>query len=278
MQLLSSLYRPITAFPFEKTPFHTETAPCEALKPYIRCFWGTTRPLHFTESAAKRQSLVIPDTCMDIIFEINYTKNTCRGYFCALDENSHRAQREDEASLCATFAIRFYAWSAVLFSEDTLKGSKNQSYDVNAFFQSLRRELEPALFESETLTEKIRIAEGILLKRLAQHRRNENLLNAVHKIILENGNVKMSDLQGYTALSAKRLERIFDENMGISPKSFASLVRYQLMWQEMVSQGAFHALDAAEKYGYYDQAHLLNDFRRRHLMTPKQAMDFAFQR
>ena len=66
--------------------------------------------------------------------------------------------------------------------------------------------------------------------------------------------------------------------MGISPKAFSSLVRYQLLWQEMTGRPGFNILDAVEKYGYADQPHLLNDFRRRHLMNPKQALDYAKRR
>ena len=33
--------------------------------------------------------------------------------------------------------------------------------------------------------------------------------------------------------------------------------------------------NAVEKYGYADQSHLLNDFRRRHMMTPREAVEYA---
>ncbi|MDE6727531.1 MAG: helix-turn-helix domain-containing protein, partial [Oscillospiraceae bacterium] len=65
------------------------------------------------------------------------------------------------------------------------------------------------------------------------------------------------------------------QTMGISPKCFSGLVRYQMLWREMALCGDFNVLDAVEKYGYTDQAHLLNDFRKRHLMNPKQALEYA---
>ena len=63
--------------------------------------------------------------------------------------------------------------------------------------------------------------------------------------------------------------------LGVSPKTFSSLVRYQRLWQDMVLSPRFNALDAVDKYGYTDQAHLLSDFRKRHLMSPKEALEFA---
>lgn len=62
--------------------------------------------------------------------------------------------------------------------------------------------------------------------------------------------------------------------MGVSPKAFSSLVRYQMLWQDMLRPD-FNVTDAVEKFGYSDQPHLLNDFRRRHLMNPGQAVEYA---
>lgn len=37
---LNDIYRPITATPFRQNEEHVEVIPCEALRPFIRCFWG----------------------------------------------------------------------------------------------------------------------------------------------------------------------------------------------------------------------------------------------
>ena len=71
------------------------------------------------------------------------------------------------------------------------------------------------------------------------------------------------------------IERVFNENMGISPKSYFSLIRYQLLWQDMIFNKNFSVLDAVEEYGYTDQSHLLKDFKRKHLMLPKNAIEYA---
>jgi len=45
MRTLSRLYHPITGTPFHADETSQEVAPCAALAPYIRCFWGSERPL-----------------------------------------------------------------------------------------------------------------------------------------------------------------------------------------------------------------------------------------
>ena len=249
----------------------------DALKPYIRCFWGTKRPIEATQCSYD-SGIVIPDTCMDIIFNIDYTKNVCGGYFCALDEHSFLTHGALSPRVTSTFAIRFYAWSAVLFSDNNLKGSKNRSFAAEEYFSPVVKELQPLLYDVQSLDERAALAESALLRHIHSERIDNDLLNAVWYMLQSSGRARISDICSYSSVSERGLERLFSRSMGVSPKSFSSLIRYQLLWQELVSSPSFDILDAVEKYGYTDQAHLLNDFKRRHLMTPKEAVSFAMKR
>lgn len=260
MIALSQKYRPILSTPFGREGYR-EIAPCAALSPYIRCFW--------TERKTARELLVIPDTCMDIIFRIDGTEND--SFFCALDENSFYSANGG----AELFGVRFYAWTAHLFAKRGFAGSKNGAFPTEEFFGYLGAELAPYIAAAKTFEECAAAAENAFLKRLDGIRADNNLLNAVDFIIDSRGSLGISELCAHTTVSARTLERLFAAATGVSPKAFSSLVRYQLLWQEMITRSDFNILDAVEKYGYADQPHLLNDFRRRHLMTPKQALNYA---
>lgn len=269
---LIARYFPITADPNSQSNTYSEVFPCEALRPYIRCFWGTTEPIcnGFTYH---KNNLVIPDTCMDIIFNIDYTKNTSESGFCTIDEFGHYSQTA-VTSAYSIFAIRFYAWSAVLFADNSFWSSKNKYFDTDEFFSGFKEEITPVLINVPSLQERSEFLNKYLLKKLNTNRINSNMMNAIYDIINTRGTITSADLAAQNAISQRQLERIFNENMGISPKSFSLLIRYQMMWQEMYFKGG-NLLDMTEKYGYYDEAHLLNDFRKRHSMTPNQAILFA---
>ncbi len=278
MLSLVKRYHPITGDPFRMDESYWELPPCDALKPYIRCFWGTLHPIApGAVQPCHEEGLVIPDTCMDIIFDIDYTNNRHTAAFCTLDEHSYRTRSSGAAQpgTTATFAIRFYAWAACLFTRWDFTGSKNAVFTPRELFPQLTAALEPRLYDEPTLTGKAAIAERVLLEQLSLACPNPELMNAVHQLLSQDGRTRITDLAGYAAVSPRRLERLFQYHMGISPKSFASLVRYQLLWQAMVWEPHFQVLDAVEKYGYTDQAHLLHDFKRRHLMTPSEALRFA---
>lgn len=260
MKSLVKKYRPILSTPFGRAGYR-EISPCEALRPYIRCFW--------TDRQTSRSVLVIPDTCMDIIFKIG-ENGSADGFFCSLDDSSYFSDNADSE----LFGIRFYAWTAQLFSRRDLSGSGGRAFPAEEYFDGAS-ELKDLIQSSVGFEACAAAAEKWLTERLDGIRVNNDLLNAVDIMIDNRGTLEISELCARTAVSPKQLERLFARTMGVSPKAFSGLVRYQLLWREMVTNGAFSALDAVEKYGYSDQAHLLNDFRKRHRMNPTQALEYA---
>lgn len=260
MKSLARKYRPILSTPFGRAGYR-EMAPCEALRPYIRSFW--------TERQTEQTVLVIPDTCMDIIFKLG-GNGEADGFFCALDERSYYSQN----SGAELFGIRFYAWTAGLFSRRDLSGSGGRAFCAEEYFDGAA-ELKKRIQDCAGFEERAAAAETWLIKQPDNFRVNNDLLNAVDIMIDNRGTLGISELCARTAVSARQLERLFARSMGASPKAFSGLVRYQLLWREMVASGAFNVLDAVEKYGYSDQAHLLNDFRKRHRMNPTQALEYA---
>jgi methylphosphotriester-DNA--protein-cysteine methyltransferase len=61
-------------------------------------------------------------------------------------------------------------------------------------------------------------------------------------------------------VSPRQLERRFKAHVGISPKYFARIRRFQRVFPAMEEDSAGW-VDAAADCGYYDQAHLIRDFR-----------------
>lgn len=259
------LYRPITSTPYLKSSDYCEISPCYALAPYVCCFWGSKYSNNLNKNAAR---LVIPDTCMDIIIRIDHSNNNCTASFCALDDRTYQSSiRESKVSI---FGIRFYGWCAMLFTSESFRNTKNKAYSADDFFRGMTAELIDTVLRFDTLTERAGEAEKILLRRLSTGRFNSDLMNVINDMITFQCRMKISDIARRNVISERRMQRLFEENVGVTPKTFSDIIRYQLVWQE-VAKGSANILDMVEKYGYTDQAHLLNDFRKRHGMTPKQA-------
>jgi AraC-like DNA-binding protein len=84
--------------------------------------------------------------------------------------------------------------------------------------------------------------------------------------LLERGEPRVEDVAAQLGVTARHLRRAFTERIGIGPKDFARVVRLQRAVREAQTSTDWGriALDA----GYYDQAHLIADFRDLVGLTP----------
>lgn len=271
------IYYPLTATPFKRNVSYTELVPCKELHSYIRCYWGTENPLIQVENDGEPE-LIIPDTCVDIIYHIDYTDNTVTGGFCGINDCSFHAHRSGTTGhLIATFAIRFYAWSAYAFADDSLKSTINGYFDVASRFEWLNKIIGPKLLELKTLQEKASFVEQLLLKRLSNVKENAVVNNTIHNILINKGSLEVSNLARDSFVSTRQLERLFHEYVGITPKKLSNLIRYQFLWRDILYESDFEVLSAAYKYGYTDQSHLLREFKRYHSMDIHKARAVAFK-
>lgn len=279
MHLFNYLYSPITAAPHRNDSTYIEIMPCIGLRPYIKCFWGTKRPVAKIKSGRITEELIIPDTCMDIIFDINYTENTIDSRFIGINNEAFRiVTPNDKEETTSVFAIRFYAWTAVLFSDESMTGVRNNIFDARQHYSKIKSAIEPLLFDKSTLSERIEITEKLLLNKLNTRRVNQNLEAAIFGILKNKGNIKTTSLADEIYISSRQLERIFNEYIGLSPKQLTSLIRYQNLWNDILHNKHFNVADAVQFYGYTDQSHLLHDFKKYHTVLPSEAKQYALDR
>lgn len=261
------LYRPLTSTPFRDSTVYRELLPLPALRPWIRCFWEF-------HGSNRMSTLVTPDTCMDIIFDLGETPGT---WFCGIDDTTVWAEATPgDGKRTEQFAIRFYPWAAALFAEDTLWDAKNLRCEAREYFPKLQRELHDRLAAVQTLEQRAAVAEGWLLAHLDPQGVNGDVLQAAWEIVTHQGNLRMVDLSRSLHISGRQLERLFREHMGISPKKLSGLIRYQSLWRDVLLCRDFNVHDAVLRYGYTDQAHLLNDFRKYHLLSLSDARALAY--
>ncbi|MDU7026641.1 helix-turn-helix domain-containing protein [Robinsoniella peoriensis] len=272
------IYKPLTATPFKKDETYIEIEPCDALKPYIRCFWGTEKPIIQPKSDRAVSSIVTPDTCMDIMFDIDYTDNKLKNNFSGINNSSFQiCSQPGTEKRISKFAIRFYAWAVILFSEESMVDAKNMYCDVGYYFSKLKKLLENRLFDTDSLTQRKAIAENYLLENYHPERINHIVTDALFEIFLNKGNIKTLQLAREVHISSRQLERLFKENIGISPKQLSSIIRYQYLWNDIVKCRKFDVLHALSKYHYTDQSHLLHDFKRFHSMSIQEAKNLALK-
>jgi AraC-like DNA-binding protein len=99
----------------------------------------------------------------------------------------------------------------------------------------------------------------------------ESLFETVCDMIYEtDGQIRISDLAEKTGYSDRYIRKVFQEEMGFSPKIFCNILRLQRAI-EFINYGFDEkTADWAASLGYYDQAQCIRDFRKYLGMTPRQ--------
>lgn len=85
---------------------------------------------------------------------------------------------------------------------------------------------------------------------------------AVAEIFASRGQVEPERLAAATQLSLRQLERRMKATTGLSLKLLASLVRFRAVFDELKAEVPSPWLTAALGAGYFDQAHMIRDFKR----------------
>ena len=89
-------------------------------------------------------------------------------------------------------------------------------------------------------------------------------MRAAELIIQRKGVLAIADLAAELGLEKRWMERKFLDFYGVSGKRLSLLIRYQLIWQACLQDHDFNVQDTVVDYGFYDQAHLLNFFKKYH--------------
>jgi AraC-like DNA-binding protein len=106
---------------------------------------------------------------------------------------------------------------------------------------------------------KIRTIEGWLLGlRLVAPR--PDVVAAVQTLLVSGGTAAIEAVTKQSSVSARQLERLFDDHVGLRPKTFARVIRLRRA-AGLLARGCALA-DAAAACGYFDQAHMTRDFRQ----------------
>lgn len=228
-----------------------EIEPIAALKPYVRCFW--------TYSGGERIEpiRIIPDCCADIMIDIGGGGAA----FCGMIFDSFFAR-----NVGTVFGIRFYAWAVSRFVRETAAACL--SADPIELFGGFS-DFKDRMIEAQTTERRVALAQRYLLG-IFDGRCDSDVMNGLYHIIRKNGNISINELADSVAVSGRTLERRFIRSVGVTPKVAAKAIRYQLLWQDCIKWD-FSALDCVEKFGYYDQAHMYNDFKAFHGINPSEA-------
>jgi AraC-like DNA-binding protein len=253
--------------------FYQEYRPCAALADFVKCFWI----MEATHNPFQGKEALIPDGCIELIFNLGtpYRRYDSDNN-AALLKHSHLVGERDRYFLIEQtravhlIAARFKPGGLHPFVRFPIAEVTNQTIDLDLIFGSRIKELEAKLFETRNHQRKIDLLQQALLQQLKEPV-SHAMTNAALKLIRQHhGNISVDALTRDLGVNYKYLERHFLQIVGLTPKMFARIARFQYVMQTL-RYTAFHAWPSlALDCGYYDQAHFIKEFKAFTGATPSE--------
>jgi AraC-like DNA-binding protein len=137
----------------------------------------------------------------------------------------------------------------------------NKSRDAEQFLGKQIREISRQLSET-SLSEKIELLDSWLSAHLQKGKNTgRNIDEAIRLIERRKGNISIRELEQETFTTKRTLERRFQQQVGLQPKTFARLVRFNEVIRFAESNVSVKWRQLADRFGYYDQSHFIHEFK-----------------
>jgi len=144
---------------------------------------------------------------------------------------------------------------------------RNTHLSLETLWGAQAGELRERLLEAATPQVMFRILEDVFLKRLRRLERHPAVTFALREFQAPQKRT-IAEVTGQIGLSAKRFIQIFDSQVGLTPKLFCRVRRFQKVLRLVRSGLPADWAGVAADCGYFDQAHFIHDFRAFSGLTP----------
>ncbi len=168
-------------------------------------------------------------------------------------------------------AVTFKPDAAKLFLKLPINEVENNFVALEDILGIAARNIEYELCISKSNSNRIQIIEEFLIHQLKElYTEDHKRINySINKINQQRGLVSVKSLADYACLSTKQFNRKFTEFVGMKPKQFTQIVRFQNAIYNQQIQSVKNLTELAYKCGYYDQAHFTNEFKSYTGYAPK---------
>jgi AraC-like DNA-binding protein len=138
----------------------------------------------------------------------------------------------------------------------------NGDFDGEEVLGRRINELYARLSEVSAFHERVHIADSFLTSMRPDRVSVSAIIRIAQAMIRNNGSVRVSELAHETGLGLRQFERRFGQEIGISPKLYARIIRFEAALQRRAIAPTARWTDIAHDLGYHDQMHMVHDFTR----------------
>jgi len=232
---------------------YKEYQPNTLLSPYIETYW-TSNVWGKGESHK-----IFPDGCVDIIFTFDKTKGTFLARIVGTMTSFLEVIYPQTVQM---FGIRFKPAGITAFTRVPIHEFTNQNVELALVETLFDKSFYETLPEKQSMGEIIIQIYNYLINKLScLYYADKQIIHAVDLICFSKGQLSPAKVAAEVCLCQRHFERKFKSAIGISPKTFAKIVRFKHALHCLQSGSYQGLLSVAIECGYYDHTHLIKDFK-----------------
>lgn len=249
--------------------------PCDSLKPYVKEYW-----IFENSDTQVRRQKIIPDGYCEIIFHyrapyrINlHGKWELQANMLFAGQISRHFFLENTGA-SGTMGLKLKPAAPAHLLGIRLDQFKDIVVDLKTIPGCADPQLSRLLDSRTALSKRIRLAEQWLLRLLKPEttRKTKRVMDVVDVIFEKKGLIDIESLSREVHVSKRHLERQFKEVVGLTPKFFSRIIRFNYIF-EIMKTGDKTWMDIALQAGHSDQSHFIRNFKE---FTGEEPSQYGF--
>ena len=245
--------------------------PHPLLATYIACYW-----ILRTGAGQSRRELILPDGYAELILNYGATYSWHdHGRQIKRDMKTVHLVGERDATILVELrggiqqvGVKFKPIGLFTLLRQPLNEISNQMLSPEELNDPSLQLLYDQVKETPGDAASIECLNTFFLNRLLVESLGDPVIGgAIHLILQHQGNLRIDTLNSSLDVHYKVLERKFKTYVGLSPKTFARIVRFKHTYKQFHRIG-HHDPSFFLDLGYYDQNHFIKDFKHFLHTTP----------
>jgi len=147
----------------------------------------------------------------------------------------------------------------------------DQDYDTRGVFGRGLESLHAQLAELATFEDRASAVDSYLLRLLPAQSPRRDVTMTARALHVHDGCLRISGMADQAGLSVREFERRFLAQIGVTPKRYSRIVRFESALKRKNRFPHTRWTDIAHQLGYHDQMHMLHDFKELAGATPSNA-------
>ncbi|KIV56342.1 hypothetical protein AM501_31130 [Aneurinibacillus migulanus] len=244
---------------------YREYFPSKGLESYVACYWT----IDFHAMDTNKLNRIIPDGCVDIIFDLRSPSYSKVAFVAGLMTKFEIINLSQNHFL---FGIRFFSETVHYFLRNPVSSFIGNRVFLEDIWGNEAIFMVEEIIAATEISEIIEKVELKLIKCLLLNEVNADglLQKSMQYIYDHQGIISVGSLAEKLSYSERNIRRTFQKELGVSPKELISIIRFQNLLQELNNSFPSRFTDITVKYGYYDQSHLIKNFKCFYGMLPTQ--------